>query len=77
MLKNYRHKYFHDFLNFRALWCKTHFYNVFLEKYFGFSFLDILKMSIFQKPSDFLKEKNQKYILFIFQNPPDFLYFIV
>ena len=66
MLKIYRHNYFHNFLNFRALWSKTRFYNVFLEKYFRFSFLDILKMSIFQKPSDFLKEKNNKYILLSF-----------
>ncbi len=66
MLKIYRHNYFRVFLNFRALWCKTHFYNVFLEKYLGFSFLDILKMSIFQKPSDFLKEKNQQIFNFPF-----------
>jgi hypothetical protein len=43
---------------------KLIFHKVFLENYFRFSIMDILKMSFFQKPSDFLKEKNQ-YILFL------------
>ena len=43
---------------------KSLFSKPFFKTFFGFLKLDILKMSFFQNPPDFLKEKNQKYILF-------------
>jgi hypothetical protein len=45
----------------------SRFLHIFFKKYFRFSILDILKMSIFENPRDFFIEFYQQYILFIFE----------